>query len=111
MKLYRVAIIATDSKQRTKVRFTDQIEKRLKKMKSKNFTDIHTFELHSQMTKVDALRELRDNANYPLTEEQKQLVKRTLSKHVVEHTSARDVLDAIRERNNITLQTDTTIVS
>ena len=56
--MFTVAGIATDKNGNTKVRYTNDLQSRVKKLYSDNFTNINFVELGREMTKLEACKHL-----------------------------------------------------
>jgi len=100
-KLFDCYFIATDSKNRTKVRFANDHDKRLAVLVRNKFTILSSDKFESKLSKEEILDEIDENTLTEIEFEAYKQARRVLNKN---KTSAEDVLNAIRDRARITQQ-------
>lgn len=102
-KLFDCYFIATDSKNRTKVRFANDYEKRKQVLLRDRFTfnDYASDKFESKMSKEEILDEIDENELNEVEFEAYKQARKILNKN---KTSAEDILNAIRNRARLDQQ-------
>ena len=100
-KLFDCYFIATDSKNRTKVRFANDHDKRLAVLVRDKFNILSSDKFESKLTKEQILDEIDENELSEIEFEAYKQARKILNKN---KTSADDVLNAIRDRARLTQQ-------
>lgn len=99
-KMFDCYFIATDSKNRTKVRFANDYEKRKQVLLRDRFTfnDYASDKFDRQLTKEEILDQIDENELNEVEFQAYQQARSVLNKN---KTTAQDILDAIRERGKL----------
>lgn len=99
-KMFKVAGTATCPKGKTKVRYANNLQKRIITLFSNKFTNINLVELPHEMTKLDACNHILQLDNF----QDKSVIELEIRKHNKKiKVTADDILKAIsmRERVNV----------
>lgn len=100
-KLFDCYFIATDSKNRTKVRFANDHDKRMQILLRDNFKILSSDKFESKMSKEEILDEIDENELCEVQFEAYKQARKVLNKN---KTTAQDILNAIRERGKLSQQ-------
>jgi len=100
-KLFDCYFIATDSKNRTKVRFANDHDKRLAVLVRDKFNILSSDKFESKLSKEEILEQIDENELSEIEFEAYKQARRILNKN---KTSAEDVLNVIRDRAKISTQ-------
>jgi ATP-dependent Zn protease len=100
-KLFDCYFIATDSKNRTKVRFANDHDKRMQVLLHNHFKILSSDKFESKMSKEEILDEIDENELCEVQFEAYKQARKILNKN---KTSAEDILDAIRSRPRLDQQ-------
>lgn len=105
-KLFDCYFIATDSKNRTKVRFANDYDNRKKILLRDQFTILSSDKFDRQLTKEEILDEIDENELNETEFEAYKQARGILNKN---KTSAEDILNAIRDRPRLDQQDQVTV--
>jgi len=98
-KTFKVAGIATDSKGNTKVRYANDLQKRVVVLFTNKFTNINFVELPQQMSKLDACNYILELDNFKNDKSVIELEIRKMNKKI--KVTADDILKAISMRDRV----------
>jgi hypothetical protein len=98
-KTFKVAGIATDSKGNTKVRYANDLQKRIVVLFTNKFTNINFVELPQQMSKLDACNYILELDNFKNDKSVIELEIRKMNKKI--KVTADDILKAISMRDRV----------
>lgn len=99
LKTFTVAGIATDHKGNTKVRYANNLQKRIIVLYTNKFTNINFVELPQQMTKLDACNHILQLDNFKNDKSVIELEIRKINKKI--KVTADDILKAISMRERV----------
>lgn len=100
-KLFDCYFIATDSKNRTKVRFANDHDKRMQVLLRDQFKILSSDKFDRQLSKEEILDEIDENELSEVEFEAYKQARKVLNKN---KTSTEDILNAIRNRARIDQQ-------
>ena len=98
-KTFKVAGIATDHKGNTKVRYANDLQKRVVVLYTNKFTNINFVELPQQMSKLDACNYILELDNFKNDKSVIELEIRKMNKKI--KVTADDILKAISMRDRV----------
>jgi hypothetical protein len=98
-KTFKVAGIATDHKGNTKVRYANDLQKRVVVLFTNKFTNINFVELPQQMSKLDACNYILELDNFKNDKSVIELEIRKMNKKI--KVTADDILKAISMRDRV----------